>query len=187
MKHLQKNNPTIGAQEFPLADMAGEDIYIYRENKSLISNLTNVMAWVWYNNRRIGTTFQDSEEDNGVRVWQDTEISEAIYTARGPASLKTPIPIDLYKPFYFGIINGETKIPLVKFYNFNEDNFHYGNHPKIEMEEMYAPNIKIYNGRNLSDYNIKSYGLDNDNTYTDIGRVSNTQFSIELTFKSKPK
>lgn len=29
MKHLQKNNPTIGAQEFPLADMAGEDIYIY--------------------------------------------------------------------------------------------------------------------------------------------------------------
>lgn len=29
MKHLQKNNPTIGAQEFPLADMAGEDIYIW--------------------------------------------------------------------------------------------------------------------------------------------------------------
>lgn len=30
MKHLQKNNPTIGAQsDFQLADQAGEDIYIY--------------------------------------------------------------------------------------------------------------------------------------------------------------
>ena len=29
MKNLQINNPTIGAQEFPLVDMAGEDIYIY--------------------------------------------------------------------------------------------------------------------------------------------------------------
>lgn len=32
MKYLQKNNPTIGAQEFPLVDMAGEDIiYVYEE------------------------------------------------------------------------------------------------------------------------------------------------------------
>lgn len=30
MKHLQKNNPTIGAQEFPLVDKASEDIYIWR-------------------------------------------------------------------------------------------------------------------------------------------------------------
>ena len=29
MKNLQHNNPTIGAQEFPLVDKAAEDIYIY--------------------------------------------------------------------------------------------------------------------------------------------------------------
>lgn len=31
MKNLQKNNPTIGAQSFKLADRAGEDTYIYEE------------------------------------------------------------------------------------------------------------------------------------------------------------
>lgn len=29
MKNLQHNNPTMGAQEFPLVDKAAEDIYIY--------------------------------------------------------------------------------------------------------------------------------------------------------------
>lgn len=29
MKNLQHNNPTLGAQEFPLVDKAAEDIYIY--------------------------------------------------------------------------------------------------------------------------------------------------------------
>ena len=31
MKNLQKNNPTIGAQDYPLVDKASEDIYIYGE------------------------------------------------------------------------------------------------------------------------------------------------------------
>lgn len=35
MKHLQKNNPTIGAQEFPLVDKASEDIYIYKQPEFL--------------------------------------------------------------------------------------------------------------------------------------------------------
>lgn len=39
MKHLQKNNPTIGAQEFPLTDMAGEDIYIYGEKEPIIKSV----------------------------------------------------------------------------------------------------------------------------------------------------
>lgn len=188
MKNLQKNNPTIGAQSFNLTDKAGNDTYIYEKNKSLISNLNQVRVWVWRDYNRIGPTFNLSSqgmEDNGVRVWQDTEISEALYTYRGIVSLKTPIPIDLYKPFYFGLINGETKIPLVKFYNFNEDNFVHGNHPKIEMEAMYAPDVRIYNGRDWLDYNVSSYGLDNNNAYTYISRVSSTQFDIELTFKSK--
>lgn len=30
MKNLQKNNPTIGAQEFPLVDQADQDIYMVR-------------------------------------------------------------------------------------------------------------------------------------------------------------
>ena len=33
MKNLQINNPTIGAQEFPLVNKASEDIYIYIERE----------------------------------------------------------------------------------------------------------------------------------------------------------
>lgn len=29
MKNIQKNNPTIGVQEFPLVDKASKDVYIY--------------------------------------------------------------------------------------------------------------------------------------------------------------
>lgn len=36
MKNLQINNPTIGAQEFPLVDKAAEDIYIYDQSLSKV-------------------------------------------------------------------------------------------------------------------------------------------------------
>ena len=42
MKNLQINNPTIGAQEFPLVNKASEDIYIYREREKLIDFLPRV-------------------------------------------------------------------------------------------------------------------------------------------------
>lgn len=101
------------------------------------------------------------------------------------------MPIDLYQPFYFGLLreDSQTFTPLIKFYNFNEDNFTHGGQPKIEFEELYPSGIQIYSGSGMEylDYTSDLIGLDlsKDRFYTDILRGLASKFYIDLTFKRK--
>lgn len=188
MKNLQKNNPTIGAQSFKLADRAGEDIYIYEETKSLIYNLDQVNLWIRYNGRRTGTEFVFSSNQSGdLRIKQGDNLSTQIIPSMG-GDVNPHMPIDLYQPFYLGLLgeDSQTFTPLIRFYNFNEDNFIHGGQPKIEFEEFYPSGIQIYpgTGMNYVDYTSDSIGLENG-SYTDILRGSDSKFYIELTFKPK--
>lgn len=188
MKNLQHNNPTLGAQGYNLVDKASDNVYVYGEKKSLIYNLRKVMIYTQATNDRKGTQFKfPSQTVGNNRIKQGDNLSDPIYSDSG-GQISPTMPIDLYQPFYFGLLgeDGQTFTPLVRFYNFNEDNFISGSQPRIEFEEFHPEGIQIYLGSNWVDYTDQIV-LDMSRawSYTCIIKNADSEFSIELTYKQE--
>ena len=113
MKNLQKNNPTIGAQEFPLVDKASKDVYIY--GKEIIRKDISQLKFKDDNYTLLPSNGLDSTDTylmsaNMITLQQDGEIKVTLnfptlsdrkpnrgsYTKTGnPSELTSEYPIDV--------------------------------------------------------------------------------------------